>query len=282
MAEAVYGRHPRPSPLFQDQTMTNPMFRLDGKVAVITGAGRGIGAACAETLSAAGADVALGARSADQLEVVAEKVMAHGCRAVTVAGDLSSRAGLADLADAAIGEYGGIDIVVNNVGGAMPQAFLDTSERSFSRALEFNVTTAFNLSQLAVPSMIERGGGAIINIASTAGQFASRGFAAYGTAKASLIHLTREMAQDLAPLIRVNAVCPGAIATSALDIVLQNEELEQAMIAGTPLRRLGRPEEIAAAVLYFAGPAGGYTTGQALAVSGGIQGSNLDLGIPDL
>jgi len=144
------------------------------------------------------------------------------------------------------------------------------------------VTTAFTLTQLAVPSMLERGGGSIVNIASTAGQFATRGFAAYGTAKAALIHLSREMAQDLAPLITVNAVCPGAIATSALDIVLQSEELEKEMIAGTPLRRLGRPEEIAAAVLYFASPAGAYTTGQVLAVSGGIQGSSLDLGIPDL
>jgi len=262
--------------------MTNPMFRVDGQVAVVTGAGRGIGAACAETLAAAGADVALGARSADELDAIAEKVKTLGRRAVTVAGDLSSRSGLAALADAAISEFGGIDIVVNNIGGAMPQAFLDTSERTFRHALDFNVTTAFNLSQLAVPSMLERGGGAIINIASTAGQFASRGFAAYGTAKASLIHLTKEMAQDLAPRIRVNAVCPGAIATSALEIVLQSEELERAMVAGTPLHRLGRPEEIAAAVLYFAGPSGAYTTGQALAVSGGIQGSNLDMGVPDL
>lgn len=258
------------------------LFRLDNKIAIITGAGRGIGAACAETLAEAGADVVIGARTGDQLAAVAERVERLGRRAVPVVGDLSERDGLGALVDAAKAEFGGVDIVVNNVGGAMPKAFLDTSERSFERALHFNVTTAFNLTQLAVPSMLERGGGSVVNIASTAGQFASRGFAAYGTAKASLIHLTRELAQDLAPKIRVNAVCPGAIATSALDIVLQNEELEQAMIAGTPLRRLGRPEEIAAAVLYFVSPAGGYTTGQALAVSGGIQGSNLELGIPDI
>ncbi len=258
------------------------LFRLANKIAIITGAGRGIGAACAETLAEAGADVVIGARTGDQLAAVAERVERLGRRAVPVVGDLSERDGLGALVDAAKAEFGGVDIVVNNVGGAMPKAFLDTSERSFERALHFNVTTAFNLTQLAVPSMLERGGGSVVNIASTAGQFASRGFAAYGTAKASLIHLTRELAQDLAPKIRVNAVCPGAIATSALDIVLQNEELEQAMIAGTPLRRLGRPEEIAAAVLYFVSPAGGYTTGQALAVSGGIQGSNLELGIPDI
>ena len=148
--------------------------------------------------------------------------------------------------------------------------------------MQWNVTTAFNLSQLAVPHLLERTGASIVNIASTAGLFASRGFAAYGTAKAALVHLTKEMAQDLAPKIRVNAVCPGAIATSALDIVLQTPELEQSMNDNTPLGRLGRPEEIAAAALYFASPAGAYTTGQFLGVDGGIQGSNLDMGIPNL
>ncbi len=257
-------------------------FRLDDKVAIVTGAGRGIGAATATTLAEAGAHVVIGARSADQLEAVAAEISTHDRRAVTVPGDLSTREGLAALVEAATAELGGIDIVVNNVGGSMPQAFLDTTEPAFRHALTFNVTTAFNLTQVAVPVMLERGGGSVINIASTAGMFAMRGFSAYGTAKASLIHLTKELAQDLAPKIRVNAVCPGAIATSALDMVLDNEDLEKAMVAGTPLGRLGEPWEIAAAVLYFASPASAYTTGQVLAVSGGIQGSNLDMGIPDL
>ena len=159
---------------------------------------------------------------------------------------------------------------------------MDTTEQAFRHALTWNVTTAFNLTQEAVPAMLERGGGRVINIASTAGMFAMRGFAAYGTAKAALIHLTKELAQDLAPRITVNAVCPGAIATSALDMVLADENLERAMVEGTPLGRLGEAWEIAAAVLYFASPAGGYATGQALAVSGGIQGSNLEMGIADL
>ena len=262
--------------------MVMEQFRLDDKVAVITGAGRGIGAACATTFAEAGADVVIGARSEDQLADVAAEVEAHGRRAVVVAGDLSSRKGLAALVDAATAELGGIDVIVNNVGGSMPQAFMDTSERAFDGALRWNVTTAFNLTQLAVPSMRERGGGSVVNIASSAGIFPSRGFAAYGTAKAALIHLTLELAQDLAPRIRVNAVCPGATATSALDIVLQNEELERAMVAGTPLGRLGEPWEIAAAALYFASPAGAYATGQVLAVDGGIRGSNLEMGIPDV
>lgn len=257
-------------------------FRVDDKVAIVTGAGRGIGAATATTLAEAGADVVIGARTADQLDAVAEEVAGHGRRAVSVAGDLSDRDGLARLIDAATTEFGGVDIVVNNVGGSMPTAFMDTTEKAFRHALTWNVTTAFNLTQLAVPSMLERGGGKVINIASTAGMFAMRGFSAYGTAKAALIHLTRDLAQDLAPKITVNAVCPGAIATSALDIVLADENLEKAMVDGTPLGRLGEAWEIAAAALYFASPAGAYATGQALAVSGGIQGSNLEMGIADL
>ncbi len=262
--------------------MTLDRFRLDGKVAIITGAGRGIGAATATMFAESGADVVIGSRTAEQLADVAATVQSLGRRAVTVAGDLSSREGLATLVDTAIAEFGAIDIVVNNVGGSMPQAFMDTSERAFDGAMRWNVTTAFNLTQLAVPHLLERPGANVVNIASTAGLFASRGFAAYGTAKAALIHLTKALAQDLAPKIRVNAVCPGAIATSALDIVLQTPELEQAMNDNTPLGRLGRPEEIAATALYFASDAGAYTTGQFLGVDGGITGSNLDMGIEDL
>ena len=257
-------------------------FRLDGQVAIVTGAGRGIGAAIASTLAEAGADVVIGARTADQLAGVAATIEAHGRQAVAVDGDLDGRTGLARLISAADGEFGGVDIVVNNLGGAPPAPFLDTSEMAFAGAFAFNVTSAFNLTQLAVPSMVSRGGGSVINIASTAGQFAIRGLSAYGTAKAALIHLTRELAQDLAPRIRVNAVAPGAIATSALDGVLANPRIEEAMVAGTPMRRIGDPEEVASAVLYFASPAAAYTTGQVLAVSGGIQGSSLEMPFPDV
>ncbi|MEM7143162.1 MAG: SDR family oxidoreductase [Actinomycetota bacterium] len=257
-------------------------FRLDGKVAIVTGAGRGIGAATATLFAEAGADVVIGSRTADQLAAVAEAIGGHGQQAAVVAGDLSTREGLETLVDTAVERFGGIDVIVNNVGGSMPQAFMDTSEKAFDGAMRWNVTTAFNLTQLAVPHMVDRPGANVVNIASTAGLFASRGFAAYGTAKAALIHLTRALAQDLAPKIRVNAVCPGSIATSALDIVLQTPELEQAMNEATPLGRLGEPEEIAGAALFLASPISAYTTGQFVGVDGGITGSNLDMGIPDV
>lgn len=257
-------------------------FRLDDQIAIISGAGRGIGAACAAAFAEAGADVVVGARSADQLADTVAAVEAHGRRAVAVDGDLSTRDGMEALVGAAVDGFGGVDLVVNNVGGAMPGAFLDISERAFDAALRFNVTTAFNLTQLAVPAMLERGGGAVVNITSTTGHFAIRGMAAYGTAKAALVHLTRELAQDLAPKVRVNAVSPGATATSALDIVTSSPELTEMMIESTPLKRLGDPSEIAAAALYLASPAAAYVTGEVLAVSGGIQGGNLELGLPDL
>ncbi len=258
------------------------LFRLDSKVALVTGAGRGIGAAIALAFADVGGTVVIGARSKDQLDEIAEAVAARGSQATVVAGDLSTRAALSALVDTAMAEHGRIDVVVNNVGGSMPQAFLDTSERAFNEALTWNVTTAFNLTQLAVPHMLAGGGGSVINIASAAGRQFSRGFAAYGTAKAAMIALTGNLATDLSPRIRVNAVAPGAIATSALDIVLQSPELHDLMVAATPLRRLGVADDIAAAALYLASDASSYVTGQVIPVDGGIRGSNLEMGIPDV
>ena len=160
--------------------------------------------------------------------------------------------------------------------------FLSTSEEHFNDALHWNVTTAFNLTQLAVPHLLESGSGSVINIASAIGRFPDRGFAAYGTAKAALIHLTQNLACDLAPKIRVNAIAPGAIATSALDIVLTNDALKNEMIESTPLKRIGVVEDIAAAAVYLASAASAYVTGRVIDIDGGLRRANLNMGIPDL
>lgn len=257
-------------------------FRLDGQVAVVTGAGRGLGAAIAVAYAEAGADVVIASRTQSQLDEVAAQVAAHGRRAVTKAADLGQASELESLVDLATSEFGRLDIVVNNVGGSMPGAFLATTPQNFDEALHWNVSTAYVLTHAAVPAMVASGGGAVVNIASAAGRQFARGFAAYGTAKAAMIALTGNLAQDLAPKVRVNAICPGAIATSALEMVLQNEEIHQLMVAGTPMRRLGEPDDIAAAAVYLASPAAGYVTGAVLRVDGGIEGSNLEMGIPDL
>jgi len=257
-------------------------FQLTGRVAIVTAAGRGIGAAIAKAFAEVGADVVIGARTESQLSEVAAGVRALGRGAAMVPGDLGSRAGMEALVDRAMQEFGRIDIVVNNAGGSMPGPFLSTTEEAFNEALRWNVTTAFNLTQLAVPHMLEDGGGSVINIASAVGRFADRGFCAYGTSKAAMIHLTRNLAADLAPKVRVNVIAPGAIATSALNIVLQNEALERQMIERTPLKRIGDVEGVAAGAVYLASAASGYVTGRVIDIDGGVQRSNLDMNIPDL
>lgn len=261
--------------------VTNDRFALDGSVALVSGASRGIGAAIAVALARAGADVAIGARDPEALAVVAADIEAHGRRVVAHVGSLHTREHMAAFVDAAVAGLGPVTTVVNNVGGSMPNAFLATTEQEFDRALQWNVTTAFNLSQLAVPHMLEAGGGSIVNISSAAGRHASRGFVAYGTAKAALIHMTRIMAADLAPRIRVNAIAPGAILTDALAGVL-TPELQEQLEAGTPLRRIGRVDDIASAAVFLASDGASFVTGQTLAVDGGIQTTNYDLGLPDL
>jgi len=257
------------------------LFRMDGRVAVVTGAGRGIGAAIARAFAEVGADVVIGARTEAQLREVADDVAAAGRRAAVVAGDLNSREAMEGLVETARAEFGRLDVVVNNVGGSLPGPFLQTSHRQFEEALRWNVTTAFDLTQAAVPLMLKGDGGSVINIASAAGRFHDRGFSAYGTAKAALCHLTANLALDLAPHVRVNAIAPGAIETSALGVVLQSEEITRKMEEGTPLRRIGRVEDIAAAAVYLASDAGGYVTGRVIDVDGGVRRSNLEMGIPD-
>jgi 7-alpha-hydroxysteroid dehydrogenase len=257
-------------------------FTVTDKVAIITGAGRGIGAASALALAEAGADVVLTARTEEQLQLVAKQVEALGRRAVVLPMDVNDTDALGGLVEAATRELGRLDIVVNNAGGSMPRAFLDTSERAFEKAFHFNVTTAFALSKVAVPAMLEGDGGSIVNISSTMGRLTDRGFVAYGTAKAALIHMTRLTATDLAPRIRVNAIAVGSVATSALEVVLTDDNLRTEMEEKTPLRRLGEPEDIAAAVLYLSSAAGAFITGKVLEVDGGLEAPNLGLNLPDV
>ena len=258
-------------------------FRVTGQAAVVTGAGRGIGAATAIALAQAGADVLISARTEDQLAKVAREIEAAGRRAVIVPADLSDLDAAAGLADAAAEAFGRLDIVVNNVGGALPRPFLATKPHHLADAFQFNVGIAHRLTQAAVPCLLaDQGQGVVINISSVMGRVAGRGYLAYGTAKAALAHYTRLAAADLAPRLRVNAIAVGSVATSALDIVLTDDELRERMERATPLGRIGDPEDIAAAVLFLASPAGGYVTGKIIEVDGGLSQPNLDLGLPDL
>lgn len=257
-------------------------FRLTDQVAIVTGAGRGIGAATAVALAEAGADVVISSRTLDDLQGVADQITAAGRRAHVVQADLSDLDAVAGLADAAMEAFGRLDIVVDNLGGSMPRPFEHTSPRFLTEAFSFNVATAHALNRAAVPHMLETGGGAIVGITSVVGRVHGRGYLAYGTAKAGLAHYTRLASRDLAPRIRVNAIAVGSVATSALDIVMNDDDIRQSMIDVTPLKRIGEPDDIAATVLYLASPAGSFVTGKVVEVDGGLEAPNLDLGFADL
>ncbi len=248
-------------------------FRLDGSVVIVTGAGRGIGEGIALAFAEAGADVVCAARTRDQIEAVAERVRDFGRRSLAVPCDVTQRADLEKLVAETDKEFGRVDVLVNNAGGAPPREALRTSESMFEEALRFNVTSAFLLSRLCIPRMLDGDGGTIVNISSAAGRLVQKGFVAYGTAKAALSFMTRQLAAEFAPRVRVNALAVGAVETSALAPFL-NDELRSAMEARTPMGRIGQVEDIALAALYLASPASSWVTGKVFEVDGGTETTN--------
>jgi 7-alpha-hydroxysteroid dehydrogenase len=249
--------------------MFNPSsFRLDGDVALVTGAGAGIGRAIAQTFAAAGACVVVTDLKADAAERVAHEIVASGGRALGRACNVVEEGDLDAAVAAALEAFGKLTILVNNAGGGGPKPF-DMPMDDFRWAYELNVFSLFRLSQLAAPHMTKAGGGAILNISSMAGENKNRRMASYGSSKAAVNHLTRNIAFDLGPSgIRVNCIAPGAIRTDALASVL-SPQIETAMLRHTPLGRLGEPSDIANAALFLCAPASAWISGQVLTVSGG-------------
>ncbi|MBF5007496.1 SDR family NAD(P)-dependent oxidoreductase [Diaphorobacter caeni] len=248
-------------------------FALDGQVAVVTGAGKGIGRACALMLAEAGADVALFARTETDLAEVKARIEAMGRRAIAVPGDVNKDADLDQLIARSVAELGKLTILINNVGGGGPNDPRKVPGKSLGDMLAFNVVPAYSLIQKAAPVMAERGGGAVVNISSVAAKYAQKHFSAYGAAKAALNQLTRNLAQDYGPSVRINAIEPGTIMTEALAPFLTPERKDR-MVKSTPLARMGQPEDIAAAALFLASPAASWITGKILSVDGGVEAPN--------
>jgi len=247
-------------------------FRIDGRVAVVTGSGQGIGRGIAVGLAEAGADVVLNARRIADLERSAALVHAAGRRALVVAGDIRDEGMCERIAATAMEQLGRLDIWVNNVGGSDEKTLrtlVDTPDDVWRSQLELNLTTAFLGSKAAAHRM--QRGGCIINISSGAGMRPSPLTGPYAAAKAGMLNLTITMAAELAERgIRVNAVSPGQVPTEAFQGVLGMTDDDLAKLAeATPLGRLGTPEDIAAAVLYLASDAGSWVTGQNILVAGG-------------
>lgn len=243
-------------------------FRLDGDVAIVTGAAGGIGRAIAETFAQAGAAMVVTDLNKDGADAVAEGIVAAGGRAIGLECNVTDEAHRQAVVDAGLQAFGKITLLANNAGGGGPKPF-DMPMSDFEWAYQLNVFAMFRFMQMVAPQMEAAGGGAILNISSMAGENKNSRMASYGSSKAAVNHLTRNVAFDLGPKgIRVNAIAPGAIKTQALATVL-TPEIEQAMLKHTPLGRLGQPQDIANAALFLCSSAAAWVSGQVLTVSGG-------------
>jgi 7-alpha-hydroxysteroid dehydrogenase len=258
-------------------------FLLTDRVALVTGAGRGIGRGIALGLADAGADLVLAARTRSDLDETADRVRGRGRRALVVPTDVMATEELERLVEAAVDEFDRLDVLVNNAGGSYPRAALETDERYFETALRFNVTQAFLLTRLAVPRMVETaGGGAVVNISSRSSDMVQPAFVAYAAGKAALNMVTRDLAPELAPKVRINAISVGGVATDSLDVVLTDDDLRRQFLAGTPMGRPGEVEDIAACALYLASPASSWVTGKVFQVDGGTEAPAMTVPVPPL
>ncbi|MGX6592207.1 glucose 1-dehydrogenase [Cetobacterium ceti] len=245
-------------------------YNLKGMTAIITGAGNGIGRASALMLAKAGANIVasdINKIAADDTAIAARE---FGVKAFGVQCDVTSEGDLENLVEKTVTEFGRVNILVNNAGGGGGgrEKFEDLTLDYLKKIYTLNVFSIFKLSQLCIPHMKASEYGSIVNISSIASEMASHNMSVYGSSKAAVNQLTKYMAVDLGPFIRVNAIAPGAIKTNALKSVL-NPEMEEKMLRKTPLKTLGEPDDIAMAVLYLVSPLSKWVTGQILTINGG-------------
>jgi 7-alpha-hydroxysteroid dehydrogenase len=246
-------------------------FSLEGKVALISGAGRGIGATIARVFAESGAAVALTARTANEVESVAADINRAGGRAIGLPADLLDIDSLPDVIARTVDEFGALDIVVNNAGAGGSPLFADTRVEHLRRSFDLMVAAPFELVRLALPHLLGQEDPSVINMTSVGAYRVTRGNLAHHTAKAALAHLTRLMAADLGPRVRVNALVPGPIETPGLKEVFDSRPGLREIVANrTRMRRIGTPEDVAYAAVYLASPAASWITGTLLDITGGV------------
>lgn len=242
---------------------------MQDKVVLVTGAATGIGRAIALAFAGAGASVVINHyQQATLTQEIVANVQAMGAKAVAIDADVSRRDAVDAMVQEAVAHLGRIDVLVNNAGISIVKPFLEVTENDWDRILATNLKSVFLCSQAVLPGMLKHGDGVIINIASELAYLGRSRFAPYTASKGGVISLTRSLAREFAPMIRVNAIAPGPVLTPMLESEITNEaELQQEM--AIPLQRLGRPEEIAASVVFLASEHAAYYCGDVLSPNGG-------------